>query len=127
VPTFVFMLVMDVSLSREPLTALPVLDSLREVLVQSSRFPRGVGRSKCAIAIDSPSIAQVVPVSARARVAVSLEAARPARLRWAMLLAVLAVLRAECCMAFRYSAPVRVAQHILFGRCSPKQAPSARA
>jgi len=81
-------------------------------LVQSTRFPRGVGRSLSVVALEAPSNARDSPAAARN---VSPDRSRRKGLdSWR-----------SCCMALWYSAVVRVRLQISFGLCSYKQAPTA--
>lgn len=85
------------------------------LLVQSTRFPRGNGRSLSSWTIEAPSIARdcsVDPIRAAA------EAETPRRSGDGR--------DRRRSMAVEYSAVVRVWLQILFGRCSCKQDPIAR-
>ncbi|MEY2714316.1 MAG: hypothetical protein RIT24_659 [Planctomycetota bacterium] len=81
-------------------------------LVQSTRFPRGVGRSLSVVALEAPSNARDPPVAAR--IAATDRSRREGfdSLR-------------SCCMALWYSAVVRVRLQNSFGLCSCKQEPIA--
>jgi len=99
--------------------------------VQSSRFPRGVGRSLSEGAIEAPSIATYACMHARGPVRRLGSGASTPRVPHAAVatrdtsLAAWRLCVARCMVL--YSAPVRVRLQILFGICSPKRNPSARA